>query len=175
MTVQNSATLSLSLLVNEIRTAVDATGTLDLGPSWLQNRRISFSDGATFSLKAYRNIRSGVASSQTVTYDLLGSLTDTAGGTINFDDVLVLALLNTSASSLTTPIQVGPAASNGWLGFWADASDRSKVYADNGLLLLYAGLGATVTAGTADSISVITPGTGSGYAWELLVIGRDNA
>ena len=89
--------------------------------------------------------------------------------------MLLLALLNTSAASLTTPIQIGPAVSNGWLGFWADASDRSKVYASNGLLLLYAGLGATVTAGTADSISVITPGTGSGYAWELLVIGRDNA
>jgi len=169
-----SAALSISGVVTEILTG-DRDGDLSLMPAALRNLRISKQSDSGGSIIAYRDVRTGVASSQTQDYDLIGSLTDAAGNTLNFDLVFLILLVNTSAASLTNPILIGPKASSSLTtGPWADASDRTRANHSNGFAMLYNPTGWAVSAG-ADIFSVETPGSGSGYAWDLLILGKDNA
>lgn len=169
-----SGALSISMIVSEILSG-DRRGDVSLAPLNLRNRRISYASDSGGSLIAYRDIRTGVASSQTVDYDLVGTLTDGDGNTLNFDLVFAIAIVNTSASSLTNPIKIGPKASSSWTtGPWADASDRNNVTHSNSAVILQSVSGWGAVAGS-DIFSVETPGSGSGYAWDIVIIGKDNA
>jgi hypothetical protein len=169
-----SAALSISGVITEILTG-DRDGDLSLMPAALRNYRVSKQSDSGGAVIAYRDVRTGVASSQTVDYDLIGTLTDAAGNTLSFDLVFLIVLVNTSASSLTSPILIGPKASSSLTtGPWADASDRSRANHSNGIVWLYNPSGWAVSAGS-DIFSVETPGSGSGYSWDIAILGKDNA
>lgn len=135
--------------------------------------------------RAWFGTYSGIGAGVTTTIDLAGALTDPSGATISFAEVCAIFIRNKS-STAANGIKVGPAASNGFgiesgnKGFWADASDRNFVQADStadvtgggSCLLLYNISGCPVVAGTGDQFVIITGGSASSAAFDVLVLGR---
>ena len=80
-------------------------------------------------------------------------------------------ILIAAAASNTVNLSVGPAATNGFLGPWNAAADRTKV-GPNGVLFLYAPdvNGWTVTAGTGDLIEVVNA-AGASSTYSIVLIG----
>jgi hypothetical protein len=163
-----SGSLSLNLILTELLTG-EQTGDLSLVPAELRGRRIGYASGTGYTLKGYRDKQDGIAASQTVNYDLIGTLTDKSGNTINMDVVEAVIVVNRSASG--GDLTLGPTSGAAWLGILADVSDRLKIPA--GGFVVWRGPSGTVSAGS-DGLSITTPGSGSAYAWDFIAIGRDN-
>lgn len=134
--------------------------------------------------KAYTKLESGIGSSVTTVYDLIGSLTDVNGTVINFDEVVLIVVENLSNTAVNY-LLVGPDATAGFgtlaanVGFWADASDRSVVQAGSttggsSFLMLFAPGGVPAAAGSTDELAIITGGSASGATWRITIFGRDN-
>lgn len=119
--------------------------------------------------------RGTMAASGTNTIDLAGGITDPYGHTLTFTTVKLLIVRNRNVAAGDT-LRVGPAGSAGWVGFWADASDRSLVRAgiagQPGLLICYDPIGIDVTATTADSLSIIEAGGANTGNYDILIAGE---
>lgn len=129
----------------------------------------------------------GIGSSVTTSIDLVGALTDNSAATINFDEVVLLAIRNLS-STAANYLEVGPHATNGFgiltanRGWWKDVSDRSIIPADatttdvggGGWTIWYSPAGIPAAAGSTDILSIATGGSASGATFEVLILGRDN-
>lgn len=133
---------------------------------------------------AYSETKTGVAASTTTVYDLAGSLTDLAGDTIAFAEVVLIAIRNRSTTAVNR-IHIGPDATNGFgveasnLGFWADASDRSVVAADfdsdandGSWCIMHCRSGVAVSGGSTDELAVITQSGSSSNTWDIVILGR---
>lgn len=129
--------------------------------------------------RVYTKVETGIAASTTTVYDLVGSLTDKDGTTINFDkvDLIIVANLSTTAANY---LLVGPDATAGFgvvasnVGFWADASDRNVVPADGeSWLILHSKTGVPAAAGSTDELAVITQGGTSANTYFIMIAGRD--
>jgi len=101
--------------------------------------------------------------------DLSGSLTDVYGTTLAFVKVKVIAIY--AASGNTNNVQVGPAASNGFLGPFADASDQIDIAPGGTMLLTAPSAGWTVTASTGDLLNIANSGAGTGVTYDIVIIG----
>ena len=132
---------------------------------------------------AYAKTETGIGAGVTTVYDLIGSLTSTDGTTLNFDEVVLVAVRNRSSTAANF-LKVGPDATNGFgvlaaptanLGFWADASDRNVIVADGySWLVLHSKAGVPATAGATDELAVITDASSSANTWDIMILGRDN-
>jgi len=133
---------------------------------------------------AYGKRESGIGASVTTVYDLAGSLADKSGTTITFVEVVLIALLNRSATAANY-LLMGPDATNGFgvvasnVGFWADASDRNAFAADYNSSdgdgswgVLNCRTGVAVGAGSTDELAVITQGGTSANTWDIIIGGR---
>jgi len=115
-----------------------------------------------------------LSASGSKTYDLAGALTAAIGGsTLTFVDICAILLINADSDADLT---IGPAASNGCVSFWADASDRVRCgraasSARPSIVLLYDDSGYTVTAGTGDGITV-TETAGNACTYQIAFLGR---
>lgn len=170
--------IALDILFNEV-----ISSGLKAGP--LQTRFSELVDLATGTLdnqinKGWAKRETGIGSAVTTAYDLIGSLTDSEGTTVNFDEVVLIAIKNRSETAANV-LEVGPAASNGFgvlsgnKGFWKDVSDRNVIAADGGSwMVLHSKGGANATAGTGDILNVITQSGTSANTWDILILGRDN-
>ena len=130
--------------------------------------------------KVYGEHRTAIAASTTTVIDLIGSLTDEDGDTINFDEVAFIVIKNLRTTALAY-LLVGPDATNGFgtlassIGFWNDATDRSVVESNGGWLALYSPPGVPAAAGSTDELAIISSGVaGSTNEWVLIIGGRDN-
>lgn len=130
--------------------------------------------------KAYWKVETGIAASTTTVYDLVGTLTDADGATINFDEVVGFLVVNLSTTAANY-LYVGPDASNGFgviaanKGFYADATDRDVVVADGeSFVLKWCKTGVPAAAGSTDELSVITQSGTSANTWLFMAWGRDN-
>ena len=131
--------------------------------------------------KVYSKVETGIGASVTTVRDLVGSLTDEEGSTLNFDEVVLLAVRNLS-STAANYLSIGPDATAGFgvvasnRGFFADASDRLTLPADGGdaWVVVYSKAGIPAAAATTDELAIITQSATSANTWELLVLGRDN-
>lgn len=118
-----------------------------------------------------------VAASATDSHDLAGTLLDAVGGdVITMKEVVAIVVVNHSTTAGDN-LQVGPAALNGCLSFWADPTDRVKVApgisaSHPGFAVLYAPRGFTVTATTGDLIEVIETGGVNTVEYEIYLLGR---
>lgn len=131
---------------------------------------------------AWTASRVAMPASATTNMDLHGALTDSFGNTVQFHEVVLIALRNNRTTALAN-LTLAPGSSNGFgrlaggLGFWpadiaADA-DQGNVCSPGGWLVLYAADGVPVTAGTADILSITTSAVaGDTNAWDILVLGR---
>jgi hypothetical protein len=128
---------------------------------------------------SYHEIITGIGASTTTVRDLVGSLTDEAGNTLTFAEVVLIACRNLSSTAANV-LEIGPDATSGFgvlssnKGFWKDASDRNVLPADGGKswLILYSDAGVPAAAGSTDELAIITQSGTSANTWELLILGR---
>ena len=100
--------------------------------------------------------------------DLAASLVDALGQTLTF--VKIKAILIIAAAANVGDIQVKPAAANGFLGPFANASDRLDVPAGGRILLTAPVTGWTVTAGTGDLLNIANSAAGNAI-YDIILIG----
>lgn len=133
---------------------------------------------------AWSTSRVGVAASTTIDMDLHGALTDSFGNTVQFAEVVLIALVNNRTDAgayiLLAPTAAAPFGRlSGGKGFWpadiAADNDQGSVVGPSGWLCLYDPTGVPTTPGSTDKISITTSATvGSTNAWSILVLGRSN-
>lgn len=111
-----------------------------------------------------------IAASGTDDLDLAGSLTNALGATATF--ARVRGLYVAAAAGNTNNVLVGGAASNQFINWVADATD--KVVVRPGGFLLLANRDATgyaVTASTGDLLRIANSGSGTGVTYDIAILG----
>lgn len=106
--------------------------------------------------------------------DLAGTLTDSFGNTITFAKVMMVLIKNRSTTD-GDDLEVGPDATNGWAGAFADASDRVVVAAgrtadEPGLFLWFDPRGQAVSAGSTDELYIENVGAND-VDYDILIVG----
>lgn len=179
MSTTYNGKVSLDALFNEIvSVANQKTGVVTSKFSFLVDLATGTSDNQINV--AYADTKTAIGAGVTTVYDLIGTLTSTDGTTLNFDEVVLIALRNRS-STATNFLRVGPDATNGFgvisgsYGFWSDASDRNVIPADGySWMVLHCKAGVPAAAGSTDELAVVTDGGSSGNTWDIMILGRDN-
>jgi hypothetical protein len=100
--------------------------------------------------------------------DLAGGLTDPFGAALTF--VKIKAILIVAAAGNANDVVIGGAASNAFVGPFADATDKIKVH-PGGTLLLSDPVGWTVTAATSDLLKVANGGSGTPVTYDIILVG----
>lgn len=110
-----------------------------------------------------------LAASANETLDLVGVLANAFGQTITAAEIV--AIFVRAAAGNTNNVLIGPGASNGFLGPWSAATDRTKVTpGDWHMLTCQAGW--PVTATTADLIFAGNSGSGTSVTYDIVILGR---
>lgn len=150
------------------------TGTADFGPPSSDVRKarsfpLANGTGANQADKLFADRRT-LAASGSESLDLAGSLADNLGATVTF--ARVRALMIEASSSNTNNVVVGGAASNAFVNWVSDATDK-VVIRPGGLLLLVApgATGYAVTAATGDLLQVANSGGTTGVTYDITIIG----
>ncbi len=167
-------TLSTNIRVN---VSAKQSSSLDLGSADAnigKNLAISLASGVAAGQadRIFSDTRT-LAASATEDLDLAGtSLTDPFGAALTF--VKVKAILIAAASGNTNSVVVGGAASNTFVGPFADATDK-LVIRPGGFALISVGSGDLnaygVTATTGDLLRVGNSGAGTSVSYDIVVIG----
>lgn len=101
--------------------------------------------------------------------DLSGALTNAAGGSAVF--AKVKAIYVKAAGGDANDVAVKPAAINGFLGPFADVSDK-LVIPPGGMALLAAPVdGWAVTAGSGDLLNIANSGAGTSVTYDIVIVG----
>jgi hypothetical protein len=164
-------------LTSKLRVDVSAQQTVphDLGgagDSASKNWSVSFTDGAGAGQAnvVWSDTRTINASSND-DLDLAGSLTNALGSTV-FAKVKSLTVV--AAEGNTNNVVVGGAASNTWIGPFADATDK-VVVRPGGVYAISVGdadLNAyAVTAATGDILRIANSGAGTTVTYDIVIIG----
>lgn len=132
--------------------------------------------------KGYYKRETGIGSSVTTVYDLIGTLLDTSGTVINFDEVVLIAIKNLGTTA-TQYLTIGPDVTAGFgiissnKGFWVAAigsGGGSIILADGGSWTVFHAYGGVpAAAASTDELSVVTQAV-TGNTWDLVILGRDN-
>jgi hypothetical protein len=174
------ATYNIEVLLNEIVQGGIQNGVI---PSrFLETATLATGTSDGQINKGYYVRETGIGSGVTTVYDLIGSLKDTSQATINFDEVVLIAIKNLGTTA-TQYLTIGPDATNGFgvvasnKGFWVAAigsGGGSIIPADGGswsIFHCYGGVPAA--AGSTDELAVVTQAV-TGNSWDLIILGRDN-
>ena len=111
-----------------------------------------------------------LAASATEDLDLAGGVTDSFGNTLTFTDVRMICVK--ASADNTNDVVVGGAASNAFVNWVADATDKINVKPGGTLLLVspndpsYA-----VTAGTGDLLRIGNGGAGTSVTYDIYIGG----
>jgi len=133
---------------------------------------------------AWSASRVGIAASTTTNMDLHGALTDSFGNTVQFAEVVLIAIRN-NRTDAGAYLLLAPSTANGFgrlaagKGFWsADIAadfDQGNIVGPGSWLVLYDAAGVPTTPGSVDILSITTSATvGSTNAWDILILGRSN-
>jgi hypothetical protein len=131
---------------------------------------------------AWTASRVAMPASATTNMDLHGALTDSFGNTVQFHEVVLIALRNNRVDA-GAYLLLAPAAANGFgrltssKGFWpADLgadTDQGNIVGPTSWLCLYDPTGVPTAVGTADILAITTSAVvGSTNAWDILILGR---
>lgn len=114
-----------------------------------------------------------LAASGTENLDLAGVLADPLGATLTFGHVKAIYIH--AAAANTNDVCVGGAASNGFVGPFADATDIACVKPGGALLITApAGAGWAVTASTGDLLKVANSGGTTGVTYDVVIVGTSS-
>lgn len=127
--------------------------------------------GIGFADKMFSDQRT-LAASATENLDLAGVLADPLGATLTFVHVKTIYFHASSAN--TNNVCVGGAASNTFVGPFADATDIVCVPPGGVALFSTPGAGWTVTASTGDILKVANSSSGTGVTYDVVIIGTSN-
>lgn len=116
-----------------------------------------FSDTRTLAASASENL------------DLAGGLTDVFGAAITFAKIVAIYIKASSAN--TNSVLIGGAASNGFFGFFNDATDILKL-PPGASVLLTNDAGFTVTAATGDILKAANSAAGTSVSYDIVAVGR---
>lgn len=162
-------------LESTITAAIKAveTGSADLAqpsaPAELAVRHaFANGSGANQASKIFSDRRT-LAASGTEDLDLAGGLTGALGGALTF--ATVKALMISARPGNTNNVVVGPAAANGFLGPFGDASDRIAIRPGGVLLVTAPAGGWAVTAGTGDLLTVANSAAGTPVDYDVVIVG----
>jgi hypothetical protein len=165
MTLKTSLSYSLRAVL---------TGTHDFSPptsTLPKARSFSFAHGtaANQADRAWSDRRT-LAASASESLDLAASLTDVFGATITF--ARIRALLIEAASTNSNNVVVGGAASNAFVNWVSDATDKLVVRPGGAFLLVAPDTtGYAVTATTGDLRQVANSGAGSSVTFDITIVG----
>jgi hypothetical protein len=164
-----SLTSRLSVSFTASQKSAAALGTADL-PIQVA-RALAFADGsgANQASKLFTDRRT-LAASGTEDIDLAGVLADPFGATVTFAKIRAMFIAADPAN--TNNVVVGGAASNGFLGWVADATDKIVVGPGGLFVIAKPDLaGYSVTAGTGDLLHVANSGGVTGVTYDLVLVG----
>ncbi|GAA1015900.1 hypothetical protein Aple_010760 [Acrocarpospora pleiomorpha] len=167
MALDTKLTLSLLALL---------TGVADLeSPKSRIDRRhvveLESGTGAGRADRVFSDHRS-IAASSSESLDLAGTLETALGSTAAMARVKIMIIM--AAAANVNNVLVGGAESAGWLGPFADVSDKLVVRPGAGIALWAGPADATaypVTATTADLLQVANSGSGSAVEYDIYLIG----
>lgn len=182
-----NASVNIEIILNEIVASGMRNG---LVPArFLQQMALATGTSDGQVNVGYYKRETGIGSAVTTSYDLVGGLTDLAGATINFDEVVLIAIRNLSATAANYLV-LAPHATNGFgivssnKGFWAAAGgsgggsvipgDYDSASDTGSWTILHSRVGIPAAAGSTDILAVITQSGTSSNTWDLLILGRDN-
>lgn len=111
-----------------------------------------------------------LAASASENLDLAGVLANAFGNTVTMAEVAALYIEADAAN--TNDVVFGPAASNGFLGPFGDASDRLKIGPGKCAFIPAPAAGWAVTAGTGDQLFVGNGGSGTPVTYTIILVGR---
>jgi hypothetical protein len=111
-----------------------------------------------------------IAASSSENLDLAGVLADAFGATLTF--VKIKAIYIKAAAGNTNDVVVGGAASNGFVNWVADTTDKINIRPGGVFLLVDPqGSGYAVTASTGDILKVANSGGTTGVTYDIVIIG----
>jgi hypothetical protein len=110
-----------------------------------------------------------LAASANEDLDLAGSLMSAFGAAITFASIK--AILVRAKATNNNNVVIGPAASNGFLGPFADASDRISVRPGGVAIITAPATGWPVTPGTGDLLNIANSAAGSAIDYDIILIG----
>lgn len=111
-----------------------------------------------------------LAASASESLDLAGILANAFGNTVTMAEVVALYIEASAAN--TNDVLIGPAASNGFLGPFGDASDRLKIAPGKAMMIQAPAAGWAVTAGTGDLLFVGNGGSGTPVTYTIILVAR---
>jgi len=138
------------------------------------DRSLDWSPGTASLAEAdvlYRATRT-LAGGANENLDLRGAIADALGATVAAAEVVLI--LVEAATANGAAIRFGPASSNGFVGPFADASDRINVLAGD-FALVTSKTGWAVTAGTGDLLNFTNANGAAAGTYTLTVVGRTTA
>lgn len=163
---------SLSNAQYLIQLAGNVTNTVDLftaGASFSCTHSASITNGVTAEKFNVVYTRKGkIAIGASVSIDLIGSVTDVYGDTVNMDALKVLIIKNTSDDNGST---AAITVSTDGIGFISDPSATLNLPAYSSLCLSNLNAGWTLTDESADTITLTNADTENGAWFELIVAG----
>lgn len=110
-----------------------------------------------------------LAASATENLDLAGGLSNAFGAVFTAAEIVAIYIKASAAN--TNAVRFGPASSNGFVGPFADATDRLNVLPGEWHLLV-SQKGWAVTAGTGDLLTVLNAAGGTSVTYDIVIIGR---
>jgi len=113
-----------------------------------------------------------VANSASDNLDLSGVLTDAFGTALLFAKIKFLLIKNLDD---TQTFSVGPTAAVGWIAPFGDITDRINIAPGAMAVLVFDPIGVTVTAATADGLTVTNGDAGNAANYEIVIIGSTAA
>lgn len=159
LSVSVSAIQTLNRDLTSARAPLDFTRALNLATGTAAGQAdLMFSDGRTLAASAAEDL------------DLSGPLTDAFGAALSF--ARIKGIVIAAAAGNTNNVVVGGAASNGFVNWVADATDK-VIIRPGGVFALFAP-GATayaVTAGTGDLLHIANSGATTSVTYDIVIIG----
>jgi len=160
--------VNIELKVNAMLTGLADLGTPQAPINLAKQILLASGTGVGKADRIFADTRT-LAGSANETLDLAGSLTDVLGAALTF--AKVKAIIVVAGDSNAGNILVGGAASNGFVGPFADATDKIKVRKSGLFIWADAEIGETVTAGTGDLLK-FENSAGSSATYTVIIIGE---
>lgn len=164
-----SLTTTLNLGLSAVQTSAKDLGTARFPIDYAKRLILASGTAANQADQIWSDNRT-ITASGTDPLDLAGSLVDALGVTLTF--ARVKGLIVVAAAGNTNDVVIGGAASNTFINWVGDATDKVKVK-PGGILALFAPgpTGYPVTAATGDQLLIANSGAGTTVTYDVVIIG----
>jgi len=162
-------TTTLNVALNAVQTAAKDLTTVRAPLDYAKRIILANGTAAGQADQIWSDTRT-ITASGTDALDLAGSLVDALGATLTF--ARVKGLIVVAAAANTNDVVIGGAASNTFVNWVGDATDKVKVK-PGGVFCLFApaATGYPVTAATGDQLLIANSSSGTSVTYDVVIIG----